>query len=98
MEELLLFGLLIPVTLFLGWLAGISAWRQVRKLREEVAVLRRALLEAGIAVPDAAAAADRARWTPPAAAAKPGRQPEPLGRLTPTACRARRRVTRRRAR
>ncbi len=67
MEELLLFGLLIPITLFLGWLAGISAWRQVRKLREEVAVLRRALLDAGIAVPETAAAG-QARWTPPAPA------------------------------
>jgi uncharacterized membrane protein len=64
MEELLLFGLVIPIGLFLGWLAGISAWRQVRRLRGEVAVLRRALLDAGITVPEAAA--DRARWTPPA--------------------------------
>jgi uncharacterized membrane protein len=69
MEELLLFGLLIPITLFLGWLAGISAWRQVRRLRGEVAVLRQALRDAGIAVPDTAEAANRTPWAPPAPAA-----------------------------
>jgi uncharacterized membrane protein len=73
MEGLILFGLAIPIGLFIGWCLGISAWRQVRRLRAEVAALRSALVEAGIAVPEtpATTAANPSPW------AAPPPEPEP---------------------
>jgi len=50
MDGLFLLALAIPIGLFIGWCLGISAWRQVRSLRAEVAALRRALEEAGVAI------------------------------------------------
>jgi uncharacterized membrane protein len=67
MEEIFLFVVIIPIGLFIGWLLGISAWRQVRRLRKEVAALRTALREAGIAVPDTEEGrANPTPWVPPA--------------------------------
>ncbi|WP_372617187.1 DUF2339 domain-containing protein [Falsiroseomonas sp.] len=70
----LLVGLAIPIGLFVGWCLGIAAWRQVQHLRAEVAALRRAVIEAGIAVPEpvAGAEANPNPWSrPPAAETAP---------------------------
>jgi uncharacterized membrane protein len=75
MEAWILLGLAVPIGLFVGWCLGISAWRQVRKLRVEVEALRRALDEAGIAVPQAQAAPNPSPWAEPA--------PEPASEAAP---------------
>jgi uncharacterized membrane protein len=80
MEGLILFGLAIPIGLFIGWCLGISAWRQVRRLRAEVSALRLAMEEAGLKVPEAAPvlAPGPSPWAPPA-------EPEPVASEPPPA-------------
>jgi uncharacterized membrane protein len=78
MDGLILLGLAVPIGLFAGWCLGISAWRQVRQLRREVAALRSAMAAAGLAVPASApppmpapaegATAGLNPWAKPAAA------------------------------
>ncbi len=80
MEGLILLALAIPIGLLVGWWMGISAWRQVRTLRAEVAALRQALEGAGIRAPRASAAtgANPSLWAqPPEVDAQPAAQPAP---------------------
>jgi uncharacterized membrane protein len=64
---------LLPIGLFIGWLLGISGWRQARRAMAEIAQLRAALQAAGISIPGAAPAgsANPNPWVPPQAAPGP---------------------------
>jgi len=84
MEALgILLALTIPLGLVAGWVLGIAGWRQARRAREEIAALREALRTAGIAVPEAPAAAPgpipwaRPSTTPAAGALSPDAPPKP---------------------
>ncbi len=52
MESLFAIVVLVIIGLFIGWLLGISGWRQARRTAVEVARLRAALQAAGIQIPD----------------------------------------------
>lgn len=58
MDSLFSFALLIVGGLFIGWMMGISGWRQARRATVEIARLRAALHAAGIPIPDSAAPAE----------------------------------------
>jgi uncharacterized membrane protein len=83
MDSVFLLGLAIPVGLIVGWWLGISAWRQVRDLRAEVARLRAAMQAAGIVVPEAAGMAvpEAAAVVAPRAASTAA--PSPMAPATP---------------
>ncbi|MBR0655490.1 DUF2339 domain-containing protein [Plastoroseomonas arctica] len=54
MDSLFGIALLIVGGLFIGWMLGISGWRQARRATAEIARLRAALHAAGIPIPDSA--------------------------------------------
>ncbi|RVT99297.1 DUF2339 domain-containing protein [Rhodovarius crocodyli] len=64
MDDLTLL-VLAPVVLFVGWLLGISGWRQARRARRDIAQLRAALVAAGIPIPDGVTAPHAAPSAPP---------------------------------
>src|SRR5690242_7434925 len=71
MEALLV---LLVLGYFLGWGLGVAGWFQARKARQEVAALRAALAQAGIAVPVMPVSP---AWPPPEPEVEPSPEAEP---------------------